>query len=236
MSMYQTLEQCIIDLEENGHLVRVREPVDPYLEMAAIHLKVHAAGGPALLFEQVKGSKFRAVSNLFGTLERSRFMFRKTWDAVQQVIALRNDPMKALKHPLRHMGSALTALKALPKKSSGQSPVLAQQIRISDLPLIHHWPDDGGAFITLPQVYTEDRDKPGVMGVQSRHVPHSIDGQRIRVDQEVGLHYQIHRGIGIHQRQGEPARRAAESEHLCRRPAGAYARRRHAAAGRVKRS
>lgn len=208
MSMYQTLEQCIIDLEENGHLVRVREPVDPYLEMAAIHLKVHAAGGPALLFEQVKGSKFRAVSNLFGTLERSRFMFRKTWDAVQKVIALRNDPMQALKHPLRHMGSALTALKALPKKSSGQSPVLAQQIRISDLPLIHHWPDDGGAFITLPQVYTEDRDKPGVMGANLGMYRIQMTGNDYVVDQEVGLHYQLHRGIGIHQekanRHGEP--------------------------------
>lgn len=61
---YSNLEECVNDLEKHGHLVRIREEVDPYLEMAAIHLKVYEAGGPALLFENVKGSKFRAVSNL----------------------------------------------------------------------------------------------------------------------------------------------------------------------------
>ena len=74
---YSSLEECLIDFEKNGHLVRVKEEVDPYLEMAAIHLRVHEANGPALLFENVKGSKYRAASNIFGTLERSRFIFGK---------------------------------------------------------------------------------------------------------------------------------------------------------------
>ena len=67
---YKSLEQCLLDLEQNGQLIRIKEEVDPYLEMAAIHLRVHEAGGPALLFEKVKGSKFRAASNIFGTLQR----------------------------------------------------------------------------------------------------------------------------------------------------------------------
>ncbi len=67
--IYKSLEECLIDLEKNGHLVRIREEVDPYLEMAAIHLRVYEAGGPALLFENVKGSNYRAASNIFGTLE-----------------------------------------------------------------------------------------------------------------------------------------------------------------------
>ena len=205
--MYKTLEQCLLDLEAHGHLVRVREPVDPYLEMAAIHLKVHAAGGPALLFERVKGTKYRAVSNLFGTLERSRFIFRKTWHSVQNVIALRNDPIQALKQPWRHVESAWTAFKALPKKTSERRSRF-EEIRISDLPLIHHWPDDGGAFITLPQVYTEDVDKPGVMGANLGMYRIQMTGNDYIVDKEVGLHYQLHRGIGIHQekanRRGEP--------------------------------
>src|SRR5690606_24658475 len=129
------------------HLVRVREPVDPYLEIAAIHLKVHAAGGPALLFERVKGTKYRAVSNLFGTLDLCCFTFRETWHSVQNVIALRNDPIQALKQPWRHVESAWTAFKALPKKTS-EIRSRFEEIRISDLPLIHHWPHDGGAFIT----------------------------------------------------------------------------------------
>ena len=74
---YTNLEECIIDLERHGHLVRIHEEVDPHLEMAAIHMKVYEAGGPALLFENVKGSRFRAVSNLFGTIERSKFIFGK---------------------------------------------------------------------------------------------------------------------------------------------------------------
>ncbi|MGE5676668.1 MAG: 3-octaprenyl-4-hydroxybenzoate carboxy-lyase, partial [Pseudomonadota bacterium] len=62
--MYRNLEECIVDLEKSGQLIRIHEEVDPYLEMAAIHRRVNAAGGPALLYENVKGSKFRAVSNL----------------------------------------------------------------------------------------------------------------------------------------------------------------------------
>jgi 4-hydroxy-3-polyprenylbenzoate decarboxylase len=72
---YKSLEECLLDLERHGHLVRVTEEVDPYLEMATIHHRVYEVGGPTLLFENVKGSKYRAVSNIFGSLERSRFIF-----------------------------------------------------------------------------------------------------------------------------------------------------------------
>src|SRR5690554_5190784 len=194
--MYRNLEECIIDLEKHGHLVRIKEEVDPYLEMAAIHMKVHAIGGPALLFERVKGSQFRAASNLFGTIERSKFMFRSTWNSVQNVMAVRNDPMKALKNPLGNARTGLAALKALPMK---KSTVNMQEINISDLPLIHHWPMDGGAFITLPQVYTEDLDKPGIMNSNLGMYRVQLSGNDYEMDREVGLHYQIHRGIGIHQ-------------------------------------
>ena len=65
---YNSLEGCLIDLEKNGHLIRIKEEIDPHLEMAAIHLKVHEARGPALLFERLKGSPYRAASNIFGTV------------------------------------------------------------------------------------------------------------------------------------------------------------------------
>jgi len=206
--MYHNLEDCIIDLEKNGHLIRIQEEVDPYLEMAAIHLKVYAAGGPALLFEHVKGSKFRAVSNLFGTLERSKFIFRDTWEDVQNVMALRNDPMKALKSPFKNIQTGIAAVKALPLKKSGRIAVTAQEIKISDLPLIQHWPMDGGAFITLPQVYTEDPDKPGIMNSNLGMYRVQLNGNDYEMNQEIGMHYQIHRGIGVHQdkanKQGVP--------------------------------
>ncbi|SDE86354.1 4-hydroxy-3-polyprenylbenzoate decarboxylase [Fontibacillus panacisegetis] len=197
--MYRNLEDCLIDLEKHGHLVRIQEEVDPYLEMAAIHLKVYEAGGPALLFERVKGSKFRAVSNLFGTVERSKFIFRKTWNSVQSVMAVRNDPMKAIKQPFKNLGTGLAAIKALPLKKLGKLPVTAQEIQISDLPLIHHWPNDGGAFVTLPQVYSEDPDKPGIMNSNVGMYRIQLSGNQYEMNKEIGLHYQIHRGIGIHQ-------------------------------------
>ncbi|RCX23842.1 4-hydroxy-3-polyprenylbenzoate decarboxylase [Fontibacillus phaseoli] len=197
--MYRNMEECILDLEKHGHLIRIHEEVDPYLEMAAIHLRVYEAGGPALLFERVKGSKFRAVSNLFGTVERSKFIFRKTWNNTQNIIALRNNPLSALKNPLKSVGTGWAALKALPMKQLGSRPVAAQEISISDLPLIHHWPMDGGAFITLPQVYTEDPDKPGIMNSNLGMYRIQLSGNSYEQDREIGVHYQIHRGIGIHQ-------------------------------------
>lgn len=196
---YHNLEECIMDLEKHGHLVRIHEEVDPHLEMAAIHLKVYAAGGPALLFENVKGSRFRAVSNLFGTIERSKFIFRETLASTQDVIALRNDPMKALKNPFKYIGTGLAAKTALPIKKTGALPPGFQEIQISDMPLIKHWKDDGGAFVTLPQVYSEDPEKPGVMNSNLGMYRVQLTGNEYEMNKEVGIHYQIHRGIGIHQ-------------------------------------
>lgn len=196
---YHNLEECIIDLEKNGHLVRIHEEVDPHLEMAAIHMKVYEAGGPALLFENVKGSNFRAVSNLFGTMERSKFIFRDTFESTQDVIALRNEPMKALKNPFKYVGTGLAAKTALPLKKTTALPQGFQEIQIADLPLIKHWKDDGGAFVTLPQVYSEDPEKPGIMNSNLGMYRVQLTGNEYEMNKEVGIHYQIHRGIGIHQ-------------------------------------
>ena len=196
---YRSLEDCLIDLEKNGHLIRITEEVDPYLEMASIHLRVHEAGGPALLFEKIKGTKFRAASNIFGTIERSKFLFRDTFDLVKQIIELRNDPIKAIKHPFKNIQAGLAAWKSLPKKDPSSKPILFEEIRIADLPLIHHWSKDGGAFITLPQVYTEDIDAPGIMKSNLGMYRVQLNGNDYELNKEVGLHYQLHRGIGIHQ-------------------------------------
>lgn len=195
---YKSLRECVTDLERNGHLVRVTEEVDPNLEMAAIHLRVHEAGGPALLFERVKGTRFQAVSNLFGNLERSRFMFRDTLDQVKRMVALKGDPTVALKNPLKYGWVPFAALNALPRKTSG-GPITYSECNISDLPLIKHWPMDGGAYVTLPIVYTEDVDRPGPMGSNLGMYRIQLTGNDFVPDKEIGLHYQIHRGIGVHQ-------------------------------------
>ncbi len=196
---YTSLEDCILDLEKNGHLRRIKEEVDPNLEMAAIHLKTFEEKGPALLFEKIKGSKFRAVSNLFGTLERSKFIFRNTLPLVQKMVELKNDPLKALKQPFKNIQTGIAALKALPKKNPITKPILFEEIKITDLPLIKHWPMDGGAFVTLPQVYTEDIDKPGIINANLGMYRIQLTGNDYVLNKEVGLHYQLHRGIGVHQ-------------------------------------
>ncbi|MGV3594002.1 MAG: UbiD family decarboxylase [Sediminibacterium sp.] len=196
---YPSLESCLIDLEKNGQLIRIKEEVDPYLEMAAIHLRVYEMGGPALLFENVKGTEYRAASNIFGTLDRSRFIFRETLAQVQKLIELKGDPIKAIKQPLQNIRTGIAALKALPLKNPLNKPVLYREIKISDLPLIHHWPMDGGAFVTLPQVYTEDVDQPGIMKANLGMYRIQLNGNDYEKDKEIGLHYQLHRGIGVHQ-------------------------------------
>lgn len=196
---YRSLEECLLDLERTGQLVRIKEEIDPHLQIAAIHLRVHEAGGPALLFENVKGCQFRVASNIFGTLNRSRFIFRDTLQLVQRLIDLKNDPMKALKSPLKNLRTGIAGLKAFPIKNPNSKPVLTNQLNISDLPLIQHWPKDGGAFVTLPQVYTEDIDKPGIMNANIGMYRIQLTGNEYIMNKEIGLHYQIHRGIGIHQ-------------------------------------
>jgi len=196
---YSSLEACLLDLEQNGQLIRIKEEVDPYLEMASIHLRIHEQKGPAILFEKVKGSKFRAVSNIFGTLERSEFIFRKTLPQVKQLIAMKIDPMAAVKNPLKSLAALPAALNALPIRNPLKQPVVYEEIQISDLPLIQHWPMDGGAFVTLPQVYTEDADKPGIGNANLGMYRIQLNGNDYILNKEIGLHYQLHRGIGVHQ-------------------------------------
>jgi 4-hydroxy-3-polyprenylbenzoate decarboxylase len=197
---YPSLQACVTDLEKHGHLIRIKQQVDPYLEMAAIHLRVYENEGPALLFENVKGSKFPAVSNLFGTIDRSKFMFRDTIKKIKVLVDLKNDPIKALKHPFQYLNVAATALSALPMKvGSDNAPINFGRAQVSDIPQIVNWPMDGGPFITMPQVYTEDIDKPGIMNANLGMYRIQLGGNDYIKNKEIGLHYQLHRGIGIHQ-------------------------------------
>ncbi|PCC72870.1 4-hydroxy-3-polyprenylbenzoate decarboxylase [Nannocystis exedens] len=209
MSAYRSLRECVADLERHGHLARVDVEVDPYLEAAEIQRRVYEAGGPALLFPRVKGSAFPMVSNLFGTPERTRFLFRDTLARVKQLVALRGDPGAVMRRPWRYVGLLRAGWHARPK-FVGSGPVMAREIRISDLPQLVSWPLDGGPFITLPQVYSEDPERPGWMKSNLGMYRVQLGGGRYAQDRQIGLHYQIHRGIGVHHaaaiRKGEPLR------------------------------
>ncbi|MCF7817614.1 MAG: UbiD family decarboxylase [Kiritimatiellales bacterium] len=199
---YRSTKECIDDLDKHGHLLRIAEEVDPDLEMAEIQRRIYQAGGPAILFEHVKGCAFPCVSNLFGTTERARFIFRDTYDNVCTLVASKADPVALLKTPLKALRAGLSALNALPKRvSTKNAPVFECRAKLSDLPPIIGWPDDGGPFITLPQVYSEHPDHPG-KPLKSNLGMYRIQlsGNEFVRDKEVGLHYQIHRGIGVHQK------------------------------------
>ncbi|MEF3168513.1 MAG: UbiD family decarboxylase [Deltaproteobacteria bacterium] len=193
---YGSLSECIRDLERNGHLVRIRESVSPYLEMAEIHRRVSEAGGPAILYERVEGCRFPAVSNLFGTMERCRFIFRHTLDRTRRLLALKACPQTAFRSPISTISALLHTPHALPRRVKN-GPVLAERITIGDLPPIVSWPRDGGPFITLPQVYSEAPDRPGILHSNLGMYRIQLAGNEYGQD-EIGLHYQIHRGIGVH--------------------------------------
>ncbi len=177
--------------------------------MAAIHRRVHAAGGPAIFYERVKGSPFPAVSNLFGTLKRSRFIFRETLEAVKKLVRFKAEPGVFFKRPFEALSLPWTALTSLPRRA-GHAPVLQHETTLSALPQIQSWPGDGGPFILLPQVYTENPDRPGLFNSNLGMYRIQLSGNHYEKDREAGLHYQIRRDIGIHHaaalRRGEPLR------------------------------
>ena len=206
---YRNLTDCVKDLQQHKHLIRVDDPVDANLEAAEIHRRVYRSGGPALLFSNVTGCRFPMVSNLFGTLNRARFIFRDTLENVQRAIQLKVDPTDAIRHPLKHWRAPFIALQMRPKLvRSGR--VMRNSTTITALPQLKSWPNDGGAFVTLPQVYTEDVRSPGLRRSNLGMYRVQISGNQYQPDREIGMHYQIHRGIGVHHRaalqSGQPFR------------------------------
>jgi 4-hydroxy-3-polyprenylbenzoate decarboxylase len=196
--MYKSLQAAALDLEQHGQLLRIKTEVDPNLEMAEIHRRVFEAQGPALLFERVKGSAFPALSNLYGTFERTEFLFRHTLEKVQKVIELKAEPTNFFKNPTRYLTTPFTALTALPLRSRLGAPILYGKTTIDQLPQIKSWSMDGGAFVTLPQAFTLPPGSRNVMQSNIGMYRIQLSGNEYLLNREVGMHYQIHRGIGVH--------------------------------------
>jgi 4-hydroxy-3-polyprenylbenzoate decarboxylase len=194
---YASLRECVDDLERHRQLVRIETPVDAHLEAAAIHRRVHAAAGPAIYFANVTGCRFPMVSNLFGTMERTRLMFRDALQGVEQLVQLRANPPAALAEIWKYWRAPLDALYMLPK-SVGSGPILDGQTTLNQLPQLQSWPRDGGPFVTLPIVYSEDVREPGLRRSNLGMYRVQLAGNQYQRDAEIGLHYQIHRSIGVH--------------------------------------
>jgi len=194
---YRNLTACVSDLERSGQLLRIRDELDANLEVGAVQRRVYQAGGPALLFENVKGCRFPMLGNLFGTLERTRYLFRDALPVIERFVALKLDPRELLKQPGKSL-AALPAARFLLPKSVRQAPIFDGRAELSQLPQLISWPRDGGAFVTLPQVYSESPVRPGWRHSNLGMYRVQISGNDYLPEREVGIHYQIHRGIGVH--------------------------------------
>jgi 4-hydroxy-3-polyprenylbenzoate decarboxylase len=206
---YRNLQQCVADLERTTQLVRIEQEIDPDLEAAAIHRRVYRAGGPTVFFARVKGTPFPMVSNLFGTIDRTRFLFRDALDQVRKLVELKTDPGNLARRPWRYWDLPFVLWRMRPKFVRW-GPILAHRTTVSQLPRLRCWPLDGGPFVTLPQVYTEHPDSPGWLKSNLGMYRVQLSGNEYEPNREVGLHYQIHRGIGPHhaaaRRRGERLR------------------------------
>lgn len=194
---YRNLQECVAELEERQQLVRIAAPVDPCLEAGAIQRRVYRAGGPAILFTNVTGSRFPLLGNLFGTLERTRFIFRDALADVERLVSLKVNPVELLRRPLELARAPISALHLVPKRVVA-GPAVARTTTVGELPQLVSWPKDGGPFVTLPLVYSESAEKPGLRHSNLGMYRVQLAGNRYRPDEEVGIHYQIHRGIGVH--------------------------------------
>jgi 4-hydroxy-3-polyprenylbenzoate decarboxylase len=204
---YRNLTDCVNDLERHKRLRRIDAEIDPHLEMAEIQRRVYRAGGPALLFTRPKGCRFPMVSNVFGTLERTRWIFRDSLKRMEQIMRLKGDPSWAWRRPISSLGVPWAGYHALPRVGWA-GPSTRHEVSLTDLPGLVSWPDDGGPYVTLPLVYSESPNRPGWMKSNLGMYRVQLGGPHHVPDREVGLHYQIHRGIGVHHSEamarGEP--------------------------------
>lgn len=192
--MHRNLRSFLDLLRSENDLLTIETEVDPYLELAEIHRRVIERGGPALLFQRVKGSNFPVVTNLFGTQKRIELAFGKRPEQfVKQMVSVAETLIPPTPAKLwRHRKLGLEFLRLGTRKVS-RAPVtesVIQPARLDQLPVITTWQEDGGPFITLPLVYTEH---PATK-------QHNLGIYRMQIyDAEVaGLHWQIQKGGGFH--------------------------------------
>src|SRR4051794_30759662 len=192
--MFSDLRSFIDTLRHDTDIVTVDAPVDPHLEVAEIHRRVIAAGGPALLFTNVKGSQFRLVTNLFGTARRAEMAFgERPLRLIRRLVHLAETLLPPT--PAKLWGARDVGLELLKvgTRRVARGPVterIANDVRLDRLPAITSWPEDGGPFITLPLVYTTHPDRHG----------HNLGMYRMHVHDahSTGMHWQIGKGGGYH--------------------------------------
>ncbi|MDQ3747602.1 MAG: UbiD family decarboxylase [Acidobacteriota bacterium] len=197
--MHINLRSFIETLRRENDLIEIEREVDPYLEIAEIHRRVIEEQGKALLFNNVKNSKFPVVTNLFGTVKRIELAFtKKPQEFVRRAVEMVEVLLPPKPRQLwNYRDMALSAMK-LGTKKVRNAPVLEvcdRPANLEKLPLLQLWHEDGGHFITLPLVYTESPTSG----------KHNLGMYRIqRYDETTtGIHWQIGKGGGFHHYEAE---------------------------------
>ena len=167
---YKDLREFIAQLEAQGELKRVPVEVDPYLEITEICDRTLKAGGPALLFEKVKGSRFPVLANLFGTPRRVAMgMGEESVSALREVGRLlaylkEPDPPKGMKDAWDKLPVFRKVLDMAPKslrRAPCQTHVMeGAEVDLSQLPVQTCWPEDAGPLITWGLVVTRGPERP----------------------------------------------------------------------------
>ncbi|HET9478006.1 MAG TPA: UbiD family decarboxylase [Pyrinomonadaceae bacterium] len=197
--MHPSLRTFLDRLTRENEIITIKAEVDPYLELAEIHRRVIAEGGPALFFERVKGSRYPVVTNMFGTERRIELAFGPKPEAfVREVVHIAESLLPPKPAELwEHRSIALDLLKLGTRKTrrAPVTQVIDKPARLDQLPVLTTWQEDGGPFITLPLVYTENP----ITG------KHNLGIYRMQVydAQSAGLHWQIQKGGGFHYHEAE---------------------------------
>ncbi|MGC4000333.1 MAG: menaquinone biosynthesis decarboxylase [Anaeromyxobacter sp.] len=196
---YRSLREFLDRLEQAGELVRVKDPVDPVLEMAALADRAAKQGGPALLFENVKGhpGSMPVAMNLYGTRRRTSWALSSEdfeEHAAELRSLLRMAPPQSLWDKLKLLPRLGKLATMTPKHvSSGPSQeVVEREPDLGILPVLTTWPHDGGPFITLPQVITKDPET-GIRNVGMYRL--QVLGPR-----RLAMHWQLHKTATAHYR------------------------------------
>src|SRR2546425_3683812 len=192
--MHRNLRSFLDLLRHENDLVSIDVEVNPYLEVAEIHRRVTERGGPALLFKRVKGSRFPVVTNLFGTAKRIEWAFgSKPEKFVRELVSVAEALLPPKRAELWKHRTMLRDFLKLGTRIVSRAPVtevIDRSGRLDQLPVLTTWQEDGGPFITLPLVYTENPTTK----------KHNLGIYRMQVYDETtaGLHWQIQKGGGFH--------------------------------------
>jgi len=191
--MFDNLQDFVKHLEKSGELHRVTVEVDPELEITEIATRALKLGKPALLFENVKGADFPLVINMLASERRIELALGKHPDEIGEELIGFIEKLMPPSPKILFQESAMVKrlIAARPKYVAiARSQAVIEKPNLSSLPILKTWPEDGGRFITLPQVITYDP----ITGKRN------IGMYRIQKfdDQTTGMHWQIGKGGGFH--------------------------------------